>query len=98
MASIFGMNTSDIRDMEDRQWLFWAIALPLTIAILLLVYFWDRIRRILNETAIRLRQVNWLRKLPKELRMKTDSQNRGFRSWITRQSTDVEDDEERVEL
>ncbi|KAJ5020311.1 hypothetical protein PSV08DRAFT_223167 [Bipolaris maydis] len=33
VASVFGMNTSDIRDMDSDQTLFWAIALPVTITI-----------------------------------------------------------------
>jgi Mg2+ and Co2+ transporter CorA len=30
VTSYLGMNTSDIRDMESRQSLFWSIAIPLT--------------------------------------------------------------------
>ncbi|EHL00838.1 hypothetical protein M7I_3229 [Glarea lozoyensis 74030] len=30
VASVFGMNTNDIRNMAQNQWLFWAAALPLT--------------------------------------------------------------------
>jgi hypothetical protein len=30
VASVFGMNTYDIRNMGQSQWLFWATALPLT--------------------------------------------------------------------
>ena len=29
-TSYLGMNTTDIRDLEKGQWLFWAIALPVT--------------------------------------------------------------------
>lgn len=29
LASIFGMNTNDIRNMTLNQWVFWAIAVPL---------------------------------------------------------------------
>ena len=29
LAGVFGMNTSDIRNMNDTQWLFWATAVPL---------------------------------------------------------------------
>ena len=29
LASVFGMNSSDIRDMEATQGLFWAISIPL---------------------------------------------------------------------
>jgi hypothetical protein len=31
VTSYLGMNTSDIRDMEDKQSLFWEIAIPLTV-------------------------------------------------------------------
>jgi Mg2+ and Co2+ transporter CorA len=31
LASIFGMNTNDIRNMNQGQWLFWVIATPLCI-------------------------------------------------------------------
>ncbi|CAI4214455.1 unnamed protein product [Parascedosporium putredinis] len=30
VSSIFGMNTSDVRDMEQSQWLYWVVALPVT--------------------------------------------------------------------
>ncbi|EOA81893.1 uncharacterized protein SETTUDRAFT_173693 [Exserohilum turcica Et28A] len=33
IASVFGMNTSDIRNMDSSQTLFWAIALPVTASI-----------------------------------------------------------------
>lgn len=29
-----GMNTSDIRNMESNQWVYWAVALPLTFIII----------------------------------------------------------------
>jgi len=29
LASVYGMNTSDIRNMNETQWLFWATAVPL---------------------------------------------------------------------
>jgi hypothetical protein len=31
VTSFFGMNTSDLRDMDSRQSLFWAVAIPLTV-------------------------------------------------------------------
>lgn len=31
LASILGMNTSDIRDMADTQWVFWAMAVPICV-------------------------------------------------------------------
>ena len=37
MASILGMNTSDIRNSDQTQWVFWATALPLTLVIGLLL-------------------------------------------------------------
>ena len=43
VSSIFGMNTSDVRDMRHGQWLYWAAALPLTglIIILCLIFTGD---------------------------------------------------------
>jgi hypothetical protein len=40
LASVFGMNTNDIRNMNENQWLFWIIAVPLcaTGLVLWLVY------------------------------------------------------------
>lgn len=40
ISGIFGMNTSDIRDMPYRQWLYWVVALPVTIATLLIGLWW----------------------------------------------------------
>lgn len=31
LASVFGMNSNDIRNMEQGQWLFWVIAAPLCV-------------------------------------------------------------------
>ena len=30
VASVLGMNTRDIRNMDKPQWIFWAVAIPLT--------------------------------------------------------------------
>lgn len=30
VASVLGMNTNDIRTMDKSQWVFWAVAFPLT--------------------------------------------------------------------
>ena len=40
VAAILGMNTSDIRNMKTGQWIFWAVALPLTtiVVALCLIY------------------------------------------------------------
>lgn len=39
VSSYFGMNTADIRDMGRSQALFWAVSLPLTVAIIVLTLF-----------------------------------------------------------
>jgi hypothetical protein len=39
VAGIMGMNTSDIRDMDTGQWVFWAVAIPLTVSILSICIF-----------------------------------------------------------
>jgi Mg2+ and Co2+ transporter CorA len=36
LASIFGMNSNDIRNMDEGQWLFWVIAAPLCVVGMLL--------------------------------------------------------------
>ncbi|KAF5867786.1 putative mg2+ transporter protein [Botrytis fragariae] len=41
VASILGMNTNDVRNMEVTQWLFWIIAIPITIIIIVLVLIWS---------------------------------------------------------
>ncbi|KAF4448955.1 hypothetical protein FALBO_16728 [Fusarium albosuccineum] len=35
VSSIFGMNTTDVRDMEYSQWLYWVVAIPLTFLVIL---------------------------------------------------------------
>ncbi|RCI15543.1 hypothetical protein L249_3396 [Ophiocordyceps polyrhachis-furcata BCC 54312] len=40
ISSIFGMNTNDIRNMAFDQWLYWAIALPVTVAVILAGLWW----------------------------------------------------------
>lgn len=40
IAGIFGMNTSDVRDMEYRQWLYWTIAIPVTILVIIGGLWW----------------------------------------------------------
>ncbi|KAG5798561.1 hypothetical protein H9Q69_002449 [Fusarium xylarioides] len=37
-TSYMGMNTSDIRDMEQGQWIFWAVGCVLTVVVLLGVW------------------------------------------------------------
>lgn len=36
VASVFGMNTADIRNMNTPQWLFWACAIPCTVLVMAL--------------------------------------------------------------
>ena len=36
VAGLLGMNTSDIRKMRDGQWLFWVVAIPFTIGVLII--------------------------------------------------------------
>lgn len=36
VSSLLGMNTSDIRDMRQGQWLYWSAAIPLTGLIIIL--------------------------------------------------------------
>ncbi|KAI0437042.1 hypothetical protein F4803DRAFT_556393 [Xylaria telfairii] len=40
ISSIFGMNTSDIRDLEQGQWLYWATAVPVTLGVILIGLWW----------------------------------------------------------
>ena len=40
ISSIFGMNTSDIRDLDQGQWLYWATALPVTAGVILIGLWW----------------------------------------------------------
>lgn len=35
-----GMNTTDVRNMELTQWVFWAVALPLAVVIIVLCLIW----------------------------------------------------------
>lgn len=40
VSSIFGMNTSDVRDMNQGIWLYWAVALPVTIGVIIGGLWW----------------------------------------------------------
>ncbi len=35
-----GMNTNDVRNMDFNQWIYWAIALPLTVLVIALCLTW----------------------------------------------------------
>ncbi|KAH6661753.1 hypothetical protein B0J14DRAFT_571451 [Halenospora varia] len=43
VASVLGMNTYDVRNMNETQWLFWSIALPLTAVVIIVSLFAARI-------------------------------------------------------
>ncbi|KAI1765348.1 hypothetical protein GGR53DRAFT_270001 [Hypoxylon sp. FL1150] len=63
ISSIFGMNSSDVRDMDLGQWAYWATALPTTVAVIVLGLWWmGELHNI----------VDWLRGLPPTRR------NRGY--------------------
>ncbi|KAG5754472.1 hypothetical protein H9Q70_002923 [Fusarium xylarioides] len=36
VSSIFGMNTTDVRDMNYSQWLYWGVAIPVTVLVIVL--------------------------------------------------------------
>ncbi|KAI0843060.1 hypothetical protein F5Y06DRAFT_292046 [Hypoxylon sp. FL0890] len=55
ISSIFGMNSSDVRDMELGQWAYWAAALPTTVAVIVTGLWW------MGELH---NLINWLRGLP----------------------------------
>ena len=40
VAGFLGMNTYDVRNMKNNQWVFWAAALPLTFIIISLCLIW----------------------------------------------------------
>jgi hypothetical protein len=40
VASIFGMNTNDVRNMDLNQWAFWATAFPVTAMVIFLGLLW----------------------------------------------------------
>ena len=40
VATVFGMNTSDVRDMEMGQWAYWSTAVPITAVVVFLGLLW----------------------------------------------------------
>jgi hypothetical protein len=40
IASIFGMNTADVRDLPYSQWMYWVVALPVTISTIVFGLWW----------------------------------------------------------
>lgn len=59
VSSFFGMNTADIRDQTTSQWVFWAVAIPMTVGVmaaaLLLGYNLERIRGWFERTTGKLK-------------------------------------------
>jgi hypothetical protein len=35
VSSVFGMNVKDVRDMNNGQWVFWAVAIPVTAIVII---------------------------------------------------------------
>lgn len=40
VSSVFGMNTTDIRDMPQTQWTFWIVSVPLTLLVVVGSMWW----------------------------------------------------------
>ena len=40
VATIFGMNTKDVRDMPYHQWVYWVTGVPLTVVVVLGSLWW----------------------------------------------------------
>ena len=40
VSGFLGMNTSDMRTMSQKQWVFWAVAIPLTLVIVIISLLW----------------------------------------------------------
>lgn len=40
LAGIFGMNTNDIRNLQLNQWVYWAVAVPLTCLVVYACFAW----------------------------------------------------------
>ncbi|KND90120.1 hypothetical protein TOPH_05226 [Tolypocladium ophioglossoides CBS 100239] len=40
ISSVFGMNTADVRNMDFGQWLYWAVALPVTLIVIVVGLWW----------------------------------------------------------
>ncbi|KAK8069876.1 Mg2+ transporter [Apiospora phragmitis] len=49
ISSIFGMNTSDIANLELSQWVYWATALPVTVMVIVFGLWWmGELRNLVN--------------------------------------------------
>lgn len=40
ISIIFGTNTSDIRELQQGQWVYWATAVPVTVSVILIGVWW----------------------------------------------------------
>ncbi|MCJ1334652.1 hypothetical protein MMC10_011364 [Thelotrema lepadinum] len=40
VAGIFGMNTNDMRNLQQNQWIFWAVATPLSVVVIIVGLLW----------------------------------------------------------
>jgi hypothetical protein len=76
IAGIFGMNTTDVRDMSSGQWLYWAVAIPVTGAVILGGLWWmgelgSLVRRVTAKTSSRSNSF-WVNGQPPEVKDKWD--------------------------
>lgn len=59
MASFFGMNTADIRNMGHHQWIFWVCAIPVTLIVigisLFVIRYFEPARQALGQFLYRKR-------------------------------------------
>lgn len=74
IASIFGMNTTGVRDMSSGQWLYWAVAIPVTGAVILGGLWWmgelgNLARRVTAKTSSRSNSF-WVNGQPPEVKDK----------------------------
>ena len=61
VASVFGMNTADMRNMESGQWAFWAAALPFTAFVVLITAWYTELlptKKALFESKLWKNEVN----------------------------------------
>lgn len=62
MASIFGINTADVRDMKVGQWAYWATAIPVTICVIFFGLLW---------TGELSNVAEWFKQVARSLRVRT---------------------------
>ena len=75
VASVFGMNSADIRDMDAGQWVYWATALPVTAVVVLLgLVYTGEMRRLRGWVAERVAE--WITRNTKEEGGSVDDKDR----------------------